>query len=154
MKKYSIKDTGGNIKRVRKYISPALYILFGAAAGILPRYLVCSWTSEKGFMQCWETAKIMSLLGIIFVFAGVIKLLAKKSGIKTGIDISVMITALLGILVPAKLVGGCLNMGMSCHTVAFPFIYALMICIEGIAFICVIREAKRSFTLKRVESML
>lgn len=135
MNSYKIKDTQGIIRKAYKHISSVSYVIFGAAVGILPRFIVCPWTPENGFMPCWETAKLMSLFGMVFVFAGVFKTLIKRSGIKTWVDVSVMATALVGILVPAKIAVGCMNMGMACHTVAFPVIYCLMFCIGITAFI-------------------
>lgn len=148
MNGYEIKDAKGITGKAYKQISSVLYVIFGAVVGIFPRFIVCPWTPENGFMSCWETAKIMSLFGIAFVFAGVIKSLIKRPGIKIGIDVSVMVTALVGIFVPAKIAVGCMNVGMACHTVAFPVIYGLMFCIGIMAFIGIITEAKSSDVLK------
>ena len=79
-------------------------------------------------MQCWETAKIMSLVGIVFVLIGGLMFFVKNLKVKTSLDISAAAVSAVGFFIPAKLVGGCMDAGMACHTTAFPIIYGLLIC--------------------------
>ena len=107
-------------------IMGAFYCVIGLAVALLPSQLVCPWTPEHGFMRCWDTAQAMTLIGGILAVAGMVMFLFKQLAVKIAVHSISLLTQLTGILIPAKIIGGCMVPTMRCHTIGFPFIYCTL----------------------------
>ena len=123
---------------------PGLYGVMGLLLAVIPQLTVCPVT-EIGYMRCWETAKAMLFLGAVIVIAGAALIFAKKTAMRIGIHSFSAMLSLIGIMIPLKLIGGCMEQTMVCHAVAFPIIYVMLtvtICISVCGIICNILEIK------------
>ena len=116
------------------------YIVSGAVLGLAPRALVCPMVSEHGYMRCWETARFMTLIGIGMVMIGLVMWLSSSLKIRAGFHGFAAAASMLGILIPMKLVGGCMDANMACNAVAFPVIYAVSSVIALAAAAFMIRD--------------
>ncbi len=109
-----------------------LYMAAGLLLCLLPKFTTCSIFADAGYMPCWETAKILTIPGVIILLIGFASQFAKRSGWKITEHTGAAVTAWVSALIPAHFVCGCQSAEMMCHTVGFPMVYAIA-AITGLA---------------------
>lgn len=114
------------VTKLYEKVRSVIYCVLGALAACVPAFTVCPWTPEKGYMICWETAKGMMGIGSVLFFAGILLLFVRKPILKILLHGVSLVSETVGILLPLTIFGGCRDLGMSCHTTAYPFIYVIM----------------------------
>ncbi|MDR0376399.1 MAG: DUF4418 family protein [Spirochaetaceae bacterium] len=106
-------------------------IIGGSAAVVLgllvaagPRFLfkVCGLTAEGGFMRCHWSAQAELGVGSLIAVLGLVSFFFASSKIRMGLSIGIFLAALLVLLIPHGLIGGCAMHTMACRKVAFPSI--------------------------------
>lgn len=76
-------------------------------------------------MRCWQTAEAESLIALGFLMIGFILIVTKSEKIKTITDLAAMAISAMGVMIPLKWIGGCMNPLMPCHTIGFPLTYGI-----------------------------
>jgi hypothetical protein len=111
-------------------------IIGGSAALVMgslivagPQFLfkVCGLTADGGFMRCHWSAQAEIGVGALIAALGLASLFFASSKIRMGLAIGIFLSAVLALLVPHGLIGGCAMHSMACRKTAFPAITVISI---------------------------
>lgn len=111
-------------------------IIGGSAAVVLglliaagPQFLfkVCGLTADGGFMRCHWSAQAEIGVGSLIAALGLASFFFASSKIRMGLTIGIFLSAVLALLIPHGLIGGCGMHSMACRKVAFPAITVISI---------------------------
>lgn len=81
-------------------------------------------------MKCYWSTQAVLALAVILLVAAALFFLADSAQTKIILSIVTIVTAVMVILIPAKLIGGCAKLTMACQSLTFPAFYVI-----GIVFI-------------------
>jgi len=110
-------------EKIRR-IEGLTYAIAGLLLGILPKALVCAG-GQIETMPCCKSAEAEVIAAVGFILVGVVITLVdskKVTNVMLGFGAAFSV---IGILIPAKIIGGCMDPTMPCRTVAFPMIYSV-----------------------------
>ena len=95
----------------------------------------CGPKADGSWMSChWAGQSLRGLAALLLIFA-LIRLLVKNTGIRMGMDLATIPTALLAALLPGRLISLCMMADMACRSVMRPTVLvfsALLILLAGI----------------------
>lgn len=101
------------------------FIIAGVLLSFGPQVLFPVCPAGKPIMKCFWTAKAEIGIGALVILGGVLLLTASSAELRKGISLMLAGSALIGILLPATLIGGCMKPEMRCNTTTFPAIYVI-----------------------------
>jgi hypothetical protein len=112
-----------------RIISGGSVIVFGALIAAGPQFLfkVCGLAADGGFMKCHWSAQAEIGVGALIAALGLAYLFFASQKTRLGLTIGVFLAAVLALLVPHVLIGGCAMHTMPCRKVAFPSITVIAI---------------------------
>ena len=124
------------IKNKRIGASDIILVVFGAVffIGILTFFGPCGPKDDGSWMTCHWAGQAATGLSAVLLFMSVVHIIVKNPGIKTGLSIAVIPTAILAILIPGNIISMCMMNTMRCHAVMKPGVVicsALMILAAG-----------------------
>lgn len=111
---------------MKNKIVSALILVIGAILLIIgPKtiFKVCDATEKQ--MKCYWTTRAEIGIAIVLVAAAILTVLAKEAKELQAISKLTIAINLVGILLPAVLIGGCSNKMMACQTTTFPAFYLI-----------------------------
>ncbi len=76
-------------------------------------------------MKCFWSGRAEIGIGFLILCGGLLLFFAKSAETRKFISVSTLLTSLVGIAVPAFLIGGCAMETMTCRTTTFPALYVL-----------------------------
>lgn len=101
------------------------FIIAGALLSFGPQTLFPVCPAGTPIMKCFWTARAEIGIGALIILGGVLLLTASSIELRRGISLMLAGTALMGILFPAALIGGCMKPEMRCNTTTFPAVYII-----------------------------
>lgn len=110
---------------MKKYITGISYLLGALLLWIGPKtiFQVCEATEKK--MKCYWTTRAEAGIGILLAAAGILIIFTASEQVRIGIHRMVVAISVVGLLIPAWLIGGCQNQMMPCRKVTFPAFYLI-----------------------------
>jgi hypothetical protein len=104
-------------------------IIFGLLLALGPQFLfkVCGLTADGGFMRCHWSAQAEIGVGALIAALGLAYVFFASPKTRLGLTIGVFLAAVLALLVPHVLIGGCKMHSMACRKAAFPSITVIAI---------------------------
>jgi hypothetical protein len=111
-------------------------IFGGSAAAVMglliaagPQFLfkVCGPAAGGGFMRCHWSAQAEIGTGALIAALGLASLFFASPKIRMGLVIGIFLSAVLALLIPHGLIGGCAAHSMACRKTAFPAITVISI---------------------------
>ena len=90
--------------------------------GLLFVFGPCGPKEDGGWMTCHWAEVTEVGLGIVFSICAVLHLLIADGGVKKGIDLAIIPTALFAVILPDFLISLCMANTMRCHVFTRPFI--------------------------------
>jgi hypothetical protein len=127
-------------------ISGVAAIVFGLLIALGPQFLfkVCGPTESGGFMKCHWTALAEIGVGGLIAALGIAIAFFASPKTRLGLAIGVVLAAILALLYPHALIGGCGMPSMDCRKIAFPALTVISILtIAGGAFYIVSLARKK-----------
>lgn len=110
-----------------KLFSSIPAIILGILIAIAPYTFAPVCKSEQGMhMACYYTARVSLGLGIVIAVLGIIALLVSEQA-RLGLNIAIIVNAILEILVPTVLVGVCKMPMMHCVSITRPTLIVLSV---------------------------
>jgi hypothetical protein len=97
------------------------------AAGPQFLFKVCGPAAGGGFMRCHWSARAEIGVGSLIAALGLASLFFASAKIRMGLTIGIFLSALLALLIPHALIGGCAMHSMACRKTAFPAITVICI---------------------------
>jgi hypothetical protein len=97
------------------------------AAGPQFLFRVCGLTADGGFMRCHWSAQAEIGVGALIAALGLASLFFASPKIRMGLSIGIFLSAVLALLIPHSLIGGCAMHSMACRKTAFPAITVISI---------------------------
>lgn len=114
--------------------------------GLLFLFGPCGPKEDGDWMTChWAGNAVTGLAGVLFVVS-LLRLLAPKKEIKTGLSLAVIPVSLLACLLPGRMIQLCMMKMMRCHAVMAPAVTIfgiLMIVISVIDIAAAYRRGKQ-----------
>ena len=105
-----------------------LFIIFGVLLFLTPGTLAptCPAMDDGTFMKChWMGQAIKGVGGVMTVLGLIYTAISCKKQMFFALAISNVIVGIYAILLPAKLIGGCMKPEMACRAKTMPMIYIL-----------------------------
>ncbi|MDD1724745.1 MAG: DUF4418 family protein [Methanospirillum sp.] len=99
--------------------------------------MVCSLSS--GFMNCWYTARVESLFGVLIILSGIVLLTTKRNSILSGKGVMIMGLGVSVVLIPTTIIGMCDMTGTICNFGTKPALILLGSIVTLLGFSLVIR---------------
>jgi hypothetical protein len=111
-----------------RIISGGAVIVFGLLIALGPQFLfkVCP-VMEGMIMKCHWSAQAEIGVGALIAALGIGLIVFAHPKIRLGLTIGVLLSAVLALLVPHALIGGCPGHSMACRKIAFPAITVISI---------------------------
>ena len=102
-------------------ISGGIVILLGLLIALGPQFLfkVCGPMGE-GYSHCHWSAQAEIGLGLLIAALGGCMFVFTDQKTHLGLLVGIFFAGIIAVAVPHFLIGGCSNMAMKCHKVAFP----------------------------------
>lgn len=101
------------------------FIFAGAFLALGPQMIFPVCPVGEKIMKCFWTAKAEIGIGTLIIFGGILLLTASSEELRKGVSLMIVGTGFIGILIPATLIGGCMNPEMRCNTSTIPAIYII-----------------------------
>lgn len=101
----------------------------------VPSKMVCSLSS--GFMNCWYTARVESLFGVLIILSGIVLLPAKQNSVLSRRGVMIMGLGVSVVLVPVSIIGMCDMTGTICNLGTKPALILLGSIVTLLGFILV-----------------
>jgi hypothetical protein len=109
-----------------------LISLLGALTALIPIWIfpVCEKLIETAaggtvLMKCHWSGQAEIGIGLLVLCSGILLVLLRSPHVRIGVSLMSALSAVLGIAVPAFLIGGCAMETMTCRISTFPAIYVL-----------------------------
>lgn len=108
-------------------VSDIILVVIGAVflIGIRTFFKPCGPTDEGTWMTCHWAGQAATGVAAVLLCLAVAHVIVRNPGIKAGLTIAVIPTAVLAILIPGNLISMCMMDTMRCHAVMKP---GVMIC--------------------------
>ncbi|MDR0403697.1 MAG: DUF4418 family protein [Treponema sp.] len=112
-----------------RIISGGAAIVFGLLIALGPQFLfeVCPPMMGGGFMRCYWAARAEIGVGVLIAALGLASFFFASSKVRAGLTIGIFLSAVLALLIPHALIGGCSSLSMQCRKIAFPAITVITI---------------------------
>ena len=125
------------LELIQALIGAALLIsLFTVAAPCAPK-------ADGGWMTChWAGQAVRGLAALLLVFA-LIRLIIKNTGVRMGMDLASIPTALLAALLPGRLISLCMMADMPCRSVMRPTVLVFSVLLILLASFDLARNWKK-----------
>ena len=88
-----------------------------------PRFIFKVCSSEEMVMNCHWTVQAEKGIGILLIVSGVLYLYAAAFNTRLFLLLQSAAIYIIGIIIPAVLIGGCKNKDMACQSLTFPALY-------------------------------
>ena len=111
-----------------RIISGGAVVVFGLLIALGPQFLfkVCPVMDDM-YMKCHWSAQAEIGVGALIAALGLASFFFASSKIRMGLTIGIFLSAVLALLIPHGLIGGCAMHSMACRKVAFPAITVISI---------------------------
>ena len=129
---------------MRRKIAGFYYPISGVLLAIVSIFLTCPVSGQGPYMKCWYTAHVEIAVGVVIILLGLTLHMKKWRPNEVMCHILQIATAILGILLPARIIGGCVEIGMICHQVGFPCLYIICSIHCLFALICIQRSFSKA----------
>ncbi len=118
-------------KTLTYYVLAGLCVLLGVLVAMIPNYLLPVCDLQATYlnhppMACYYSARAELGLGVLLALEAVLLFWTKSKESTRMVACTLIFTAILSLLVPSYLIGGCLNPQMSCQKVTFPSLYLVL----------------------------
>jgi hypothetical protein len=112
-----------------RIIGGSAAIVPGLLIAVGPQFLfkVCGLTADGGFMRCHWSAQAEIGVGALIAALGLASFFFASSKIRLGLTVGIFLSAVLALLIPHGLIGGCTVHSMACRKVAFPAITVISV---------------------------
>ena len=110
---------------MKKYLTGILYIIGAVLIWIGPNTIFRVCDQEEMKMKCYWSTRAEAGIAVLLAAAALIILLSEDAQAGKGFYLMLAAINVVGILVPALLIGGCPNHMMSCQKVTFPAFYLI-----------------------------
>ncbi|MDR2795312.1 MAG: DUF4418 family protein [Spirochaetaceae bacterium] len=111
-----------------RIISGGAAIVFGLLIALGPQFLFPVCPVEGGmFMKCHWSAQAEIGVGAVIAVLGIALVIFANSKIRLGLTIGIFLSAVLSLLIPHALIGGCAMQSMPCRKISFPSIVVISI---------------------------
>lgn len=125
----------GNNMKNRSVFQIAIDIILAAAAAALcfgTKFVfhACGAKEDGSFMACHWAEQAVLAFGIAILIMAVLRLIFSNSGVKTGLSLAIIPSAIIAAMIPNVFINLCMMKDMRCHSVMRP---AVIICAAVIA---------------------
>jgi hypothetical protein len=130
-----------------RIISGGVVTVFGLLIALGPQFLfkVCPVMGDM-IMKCHWSAQAETGVGGVITALGIALIVFANPKIRLGLTIGIFLSAVLALLIPHVLIGGCVNHTMSCRKITFPAITVISILLlAGMAFNAFYLSRKKQF---------
>ncbi|SHO45965.1 DUF4418 family protein [Anaerocolumna xylanovorans] len=110
-----------------RIITFLIYILSGVLYLIGPHTIFKVCSAKEMVMTCHWSVQAETGLGILLLLTGVFYLFAKGKEAKIFLSLQTIGSYVVGILIPAFLIGGCKSKDMACQSLTYPSLYLISI---------------------------
>jgi hypothetical protein len=137
----------GKIRLILGIIIVVLGVLIAAGPEYIDAFSVCKEIHSGD--ACHWTARAEIGIGAVIALLGVLSLLVKSDGIRTGLGISILANGVLVLLIPTVLIPVSNMATMTCRTHALPALTAtsVILIILSLAYIYVINRKEEPGTI-------
>lgn len=108
-----------------KLTTSVFFMITGALLAFGPQLIFPVCPVGEKIMKCFWTAKAEIGIGALIFLGGILLLTSSSEEFRKGVSLMIAGTALIGILIPATLIGGCMKPEMRCNTSTIPAIYVI-----------------------------
>ena len=103
------------------------YILIGILLSVGPRTIFATCDTSEKVMKCFWSGRAEIGVAILLILIGLLFLILKLRENYFVLSIIGFALAVVAILIPSYLIGGCTNNMMRCRSITFPTIYLISI---------------------------
>ena len=116
---------------------PVLSIVF--LIGLLTFAGACGPKEDGSFMTCHWAGQAAKALAVLLLITSIIRLAVRDRGMKKGLSIAIVLTAITAAVIPGILINLCMMNTMHCHVVMQPFIIVMAVLLAAGAIIDIVR---------------
>ncbi|MFP3090270.1 DUF4418 family protein [Treponema sp. TIM-1] len=111
-----------------RILSGGAVIVFGLLIALGPQFLfkVCPVVDDM-YMKCHWSAQAEIGIGAVIALLGAALVFFSSPKIRLGLTIGIFLSAILALLIPHALIGGCAMPSMPCRKITFPALTVLSI---------------------------
>ena len=117
---------------------PVLSIIF--LVGLLTFAGPCGPKEDGSFMSCHWAGQAVKALAVLLIVMSVIRLALRDRGMKKGLSIAIVLTAITAAVIPGNLISLCMMNTMHCHAVMRPFVIVMAVLQAAAAMIDIVRS--------------
>lgn len=110
-----------------RFITAVIFITVGLLYIFGPHTLFKVCQSDDMIMTCHWSVQAELGVGILFLLTGLLYLFARNVTGRLLLSLQSIGIYIVGILIPAVLIGGCENKDMACQSLTFPSIYFISV---------------------------
>lgn len=129
---------------VKKIISDAVFILLSLilAIGTITIFKACGPTEDGKYMSCHWAELMVAALGTVLTVQGIVRLFFVNIHARLGASIAALVTSILVIAVPNRLIRLCSMSNMQCQSVMKPAVTVISILIIVSLIIDIVLNSK------------
>ena len=116
---------------------PILSIVF--IVGLLTFAGACGPAEDGSFMTCHWAGQAVTALAVLLLVTSIIRLAVRDRGMKKGLSIAMMLTAITAAIIPGNLINLCMMNTMHCHAVMRPFVIVMAVLHGAAAIFDIVR---------------
>ena len=112
----------------RKIREKLLAILYAVLTVLLiwgPQSIFAVCEAEEKQMKCYWSTRAVLVIAVILLVIAVLLFAAKSIETKIALSLLTIASAVMVILIPAKVIGGCSMKTMACQSLTFPAFYVI-----------------------------
>jgi hypothetical protein len=128
-----------------RIISGGATIVFGLLIALGPQFLfkVCPVMGDM-IMKCHWSAQAEIGVGALIAALGIALVVFANPKTRLGLTLGIFLSAVLALLIPHALIGGCANHTMLCRKISFPSITVISILLLIVAALNALYLARRT----------
>ncbi len=130
-------------KRVGPVDIVLLVLTILSVAGLLTVFKGCGPKEDGSWMVCHWAEQAETGLSIVLAVCAVFHILAPDPGVKRGLDLALIPTALFAVILPGNVISLCMMDTMRCHVFTRPFVLVVNILVMAAAVIDLLIHRKK-----------
>lgn len=130
-----------NKMKTRRWRESLFYSAVGFYLAIGLKFLMCPILNEETPMMCWESAKLETLTGVVFLLIGFLSHHLKSGDKRRKLHCIAIVSAIAAMLI-AACCGSCHNPEMLCNNAGIPSVYAVSLLSVYFSLFAIMEETR------------